>query len=180
MTLDQFPSPAELWHRYRVHKGLVDEHEDTVLQDHFFESGGKKPRYYQRVAINRVVEAAAKGDDRLLLVMANPQLLPRQICGLRTRLRRRVDVTSSGEASWILFATPKTASKTAKELGLRVHAGHGLDYGNVWRVAALPEVEELNIGFAIIARSLFVGLTNATREMRDEMLRAREVANAHA
>jgi pyridoxine 5-phosphate synthase len=73
------------------------------------------------------------------------------------------------------FLALKTAATSAKELGLRVHAGHGLAYRNVWRVAALPEVEELNIGFAIVARAIFIGLEAAVREMRDEMLRAREL-----
>jgi pyridoxine 5-phosphate synthase len=76
------------------------------------------------------------------------------------------------------FVALREAARSAKTLGLRVHAGHGLTYRNVWRVAGLPEVEELNIGFAIVARALFVGLTQAVREMRDEMLRAREVAMA--
>jgi pyridoxine 5-phosphate synthase len=74
------------------------------------------------------------------------------------------------------FLAIRQAAVTARQLGLRVHAGHGLDYGNVGRVAALPDVEELNIGFAIVARALFTGLTRAVREMREEMLRAREVA----
>jgi pyridoxine 5-phosphate synthase len=74
------------------------------------------------------------------------------------------------------FVALRTAARTAHELGLRVHAGHGLDYRNVWRVASLPEVEELNIGFAIVARSVFTGLASAVREMREEMLRARELA----
>jgi pyridoxine 5-phosphate synthase len=74
------------------------------------------------------------------------------------------------------FQALRRAAVSARQLGLRVHAGHGLDYANVMHVAALPEVEELNIGFAIVARALFVGLREAVREMRDLMWRAREVA----
>ena len=74
------------------------------------------------------------------------------------------------------FQALKRAAVSAHELGLRVHAGHGLDTFNVSRVAALPEVEELNIGFAIIARALFVGLQAAVREMKDLVLRARDIA----
>ena len=70
LALDEFPSPAELWQRYRRWKGLSDEAERVVLQDYYAEAGGKEPRYYQRVAINRAVEAVAQGDTRLLLVMA--------------------------------------------------------------------------------------------------------------
>jgi pyridoxine 5-phosphate synthase len=65
------------------------------------------------------------------------------------------------------------AAVTAKSLGFRVHAGHGLDYGNVARVAALPEVEELNIGFSIVARAVFSGLEAAVAEMRLRIAGAR-------
>lgn len=57
------------------------------------------------------------------------------------------------------------AAEAAHELGLRVNAGHGLDYENVLAVARLPHVEELNIGFAIVARSLFEGVEVAVGEM---------------
>jgi pyridoxine 5-phosphate synthase len=76
------------------------------------------------------------------------------------------------------FMALRQAAAAARQLGMRVHAGHGLDYRNVWRVASLPEVEELNIGFAIVARAVFVGLTQAVREMRTEMLRASALAEA--
>lgn len=72
------------------------------------------------------------------------------------------------------FLAIQRAARTAHELGLRVHAGHGLDYQNVGRIAAVREIEELNIGFAVVARALFTGLTSAVREIRTEMLRARE------
>jgi pyridoxine 5-phosphate synthase len=58
------------------------------------------------------------------------------------------------------------AAAAAHALGLRVNAGHGLDYTNVGPIAQLPHVEELNIGFSIVARSVFNGLEAAVREMR--------------
>ncbi|MEQ1692179.1 MAG: pyridoxine 5'-phosphate synthase [Gemmatimonas sp.] len=58
-------------------------------------------------------------------------------------------------------------------LGMKVHAGHGLSMHNVARVAAIPEIEELNIGHAIVGRALFVGIGDAVREIRREMDRAR-------
>jgi len=70
LPLDAFPSPATLWARYRTWKGLTPEAEETVLQDYFEDAGGKTPRYYQVNAINAAVEAIAKGQDRILLVMA--------------------------------------------------------------------------------------------------------------
>jgi pyridoxine 5-phosphate synthase len=59
----------------------------------------------------------------------------------------------------------KIAAKRAEEVGFRVAAGHGLHYGNVAAVAALPGIEELNIGHSIIARAVLVGLDAAVREM---------------
>ncbi len=62
----------------------------------------------------------------------------------------------------------------AKSLGLQVNAGHGLHYHNVQAVAALPDLVELNIGHAIIAQALFVGLSAAVQEMKALMLQARK------
>ena len=66
-----------------------------------------------------------------------------------------------------------TASKLGRELGLAVHAGHGLTVRNVGPVAAIPEIEELNIGHSIISRAVFVGIELAVREIREVMDRAR-------
>jgi pyridoxine 5-phosphate synthase len=60
----------------------------------------------------------------------------------------------------------KRAAAHARALGLAVHAGHGLTYHNVQPVAAIPEVEELNIGHSIVSRAVAVGLEQAVREMR--------------
>ena len=70
LPLDAFPSPADLWARYRAWKGLTPEAEEIVLQDYFEDGGGKTPRYYQVNAVNAAIEAIAKGQDRILLVMA--------------------------------------------------------------------------------------------------------------
>src|SRR5450631_3972281 len=70
LTLDAFPSPADLWSRYRAWKGLTPEAEQIVLQDYFDDGSGKAPRYYQINAVNAAIEAIAKGRDRVLLVMA--------------------------------------------------------------------------------------------------------------
>lgn len=61
----------------------------------------------------------------------------------------------------------KTACALAENLGIRVNAGHGLNYKNTRAVAAIPQVEELNIGFSIIARALRVGIRQAVQEMLD-------------
>ena len=69
--IDDFPSPQELWKRYKKLKGIEEETETSVAeQDYFFDSSGKKPRYSQQIAINRIVEAIGKGENRTLLVLA--------------------------------------------------------------------------------------------------------------
>jgi pyridoxine 5-phosphate synthase len=65
------------------------------------------------------------------------------------------------------------AARLARKLGLRVHAGHGLGYGNVGPIAALTEIGELNIGHSIVARALLVGMERAVREMTEAMRSAR-------
>ena len=69
--LDHFPTPDELWNCYKRYNGLTSkEEEDTSLCSYYFDSTGRSPRYYQRIAINRTVEAIARGQNRILLVMA--------------------------------------------------------------------------------------------------------------
>ena len=70
VALDAFPSPDELWERYRQAKGLDAPAEQIVTQDYYTDTSGKEPRYYQVNAINRVVEAVAQDQKRVLLVMA--------------------------------------------------------------------------------------------------------------
>ncbi len=70
LALDAFPSPAELWARFRAWKGLDAAAEQIVLQDYHDDGSGKTPRYYQINAVNAAIEAIAKGQGRVLLVMA--------------------------------------------------------------------------------------------------------------
>jgi pyridoxine 5-phosphate synthase len=67
----------------------------------------------------------------------------------------------------------REGARLGRSLGLAVHAGHGLTTSNVGPVAAIPEVEELNIGHHVIARAIFVGLETAVRELRAAMDAAR-------
>jgi type I restriction enzyme R subunit len=70
LALDAFPSPEDLWTRYRAWKGLTDATEKLARQPYYDDPGGKEPRYYQRIAVQRTVEAIAAGQRRILLVMA--------------------------------------------------------------------------------------------------------------
>lgn len=73
----------------------------------------------------------------------------------------------------------RDAAGAAADLGLAVHAGHGLTARNLGPVAAIPEIEELNIGHSIIARAIFVGLVAAVREVRDAMDASRGISPRH-
>jgi pyridoxine 5-phosphate synthase len=66
-----------------------------------------------------------------------------------------------------------SGAELARSAGLEVHAGHGLDYGTAERIAALPQIVELNIGYAMIGEALFVGLGETVRQMRAAMDRGR-------
>lgn len=71
LPLDAFPSPEALWEKYKTYKGIAgDTAEKIAQQDYFFDGSNRAPRYYQQIAVNRTVEAIAKGQDRILLVMA--------------------------------------------------------------------------------------------------------------
>jgi type I restriction enzyme R subunit len=71
LTLDEFPSPQELWQRYCVWKGLATQESRKTVETPYYDDGsGKTPRYYQVNAINRTIEAIARSQQRILLVMA--------------------------------------------------------------------------------------------------------------
>ncbi len=71
LTLESFPAPAELWEIYKKYKHIeTPEQESIATVDYFFDGSGRAPRYYQQIAINRAVEAIARGQNRILLVMA--------------------------------------------------------------------------------------------------------------
>src|SRR5260370_36405199 len=67
ITMDQFPSPLELWQRYLLWKGIAPEAEPVYAQDYY---PGKPARYYQLNAVNRAIEAVTKGQSRILLGIA--------------------------------------------------------------------------------------------------------------
>jgi len=70
LTLEEFPSPETLYQRYRLDKGIDEAEEKVMLEPYYYIPNYKKPRYYQRIAINRTVDAVAKGQNRVLVVSA--------------------------------------------------------------------------------------------------------------
>lgn len=70
LSLDEFPSPDDLWSRYRAWKGITGEAERLVRFPYYEDATGREPRYYQRIAIQRTIEAVVRGERRILLAMA--------------------------------------------------------------------------------------------------------------
>ncbi|MDR0498557.1 MAG: DEAD/DEAH box helicase family protein [Holophagales bacterium] len=70
IALEDFPTPDELWARYIGEHQITPEQEKLITEPYHFQRGDKTPRYYQRVAINRTIEAVARGQNRILLIMA--------------------------------------------------------------------------------------------------------------
>lgn len=80
----------------------------------------------------------------------------------------------AGEAAAHELERIRAAVALGTRLGLKVNAGHGLNFANVGPIAALPEIAELNIGHALVADAIFMGWQNAIREMKRLMLEARQ------
>ena len=70
LSLDEFPAPEELWERYKVWKGLSQQSEELVTSQEYQYLSEEQPRYYQQLAVNRTIEAIARGQKRVLLAMA--------------------------------------------------------------------------------------------------------------
>lgn len=69
--LDDFPTPEQIWEKYKQYKGIsTNQAEIIASQEYFFDGTNRKPRYYQQIAVNRTVESIANGQNRILLVMA--------------------------------------------------------------------------------------------------------------
>ena len=70
ISLADFPTPNELWNRYKQNQHIDEEQERKIFSEYYDDGTGRSPRYYQRIAINKTIEAIAKGQNRILLVMA--------------------------------------------------------------------------------------------------------------
>ena len=70
LKLEEFPSPEDLYRKYKIDKGIYEAEEKVILAPYYYIPDYKTPRYYQRVAINKTVDAVAKGQNRVLLVSA--------------------------------------------------------------------------------------------------------------
>jgi len=134
----------------------------------------------QRARVQAACERLAAANVRVsLFIDAEPeQVAAAAECGapcIEIHTGHFADVNTpaarAGELARIVEAV-----RLGVEAGLKVHAGHGLNYHNVGEIAALADIIELNIGHAIIARALFTGLAEAVREMKRLMLAAHQSA----
>jgi len=150
---------------------LVPERREELTTEGGLDVAGQLPRLRDACA-----RLAAAGIRVSLFIDADPgQVAAAAECGapcIEIHTGHFADATDD-RAEAAELARIEDAVRQGTAAGLTVHAGHGLHYGNVHRIAALPDVHELNIGHAIVARALFTGLSAAVAEMKTLMRQAR-------
>lgn len=160
--------------RLRPHQAtLVPERREEITTEGGLDCGGGAAA---RIA-SALTRLAAAGVRTSLFISPDPEA----VAAAAALLPDAVELhTGRYAGSWrtggAALAEIGAAARQARALGLAVHAGHGLTYENVGPVAALPEIEELNIGHSIISRAVFVGIERAVREMRERIDRARDAS----
>jgi len=126
----------------------------------------------QRAAIERVVRAL-RGGGRRVSLFVDPDLeqlrASRDVGADTVELHTGTYCDAPDDVRQAELARLAAAAREGHRLGLEIAAGHGLHYTNVQPVAAIPEIVELNIGHAIVARAVLVGLERAVREMKEQI-----------
>ncbi|MBU2828351.1 MAG: pyridoxine 5'-phosphate synthase [Acidithiobacillus ferriphilus] len=150
---------------------LVPERRAELTTEGGLDVAGQLPRIKeacQRLAAAKIRVSLFIDPDPFQLEAAMETGAP--VVELHTgRYANAADAASRAEELGLIIS----AVSFADSLGLQVNAGHGLDYHNVQAIAAIPNVRELNIGHAIIAHALFVGMAVAVADMKRLMLEAR-------
>jgi pyridoxine 5-phosphate synthase len=154
-----------------VQATLVPEKRQEVTSEGGLDLASDETRGSVAAALGRLVEAGIRTslfidpDNRAIEVAA-------EVGAHAVELHTGEYANASGEARGHQLGRLAAAAAAAHERGLHVHAGHGLTYENVIPVAALPHLEELNIGHSVVSRAVLVGMERAVREMLDLMRRA--------
>jgi pyridoxine 5-phosphate synthase len=145
---------------------LVPEKREEVTTEGGLDLGVGSNRDALREALRRLKEAGIRTS---LFVNPDTEALERsrELGADAVELHTGEYANTRGDARGRELARLARVAREGRAMGLAVHAGHGLTYENVLPVAAIREIEELNIGHSIVARSLFVGLERAVREMGD-------------
>jgi len=163
------PEMLALAERIRPHQvTLVPERREEVTTE-----GGLAVNAGAKVLAPALARLRSAGIRTSLFIDPDPESITRshELGADAVELHTGTYAHSPGEGPSL--AALRTGARLAASLGLAVHAGHGLTTANVGPVAAIPEIEELNIGHHVISRAIFVGLDAAVRELRAAMDAAR-------
>lgn len=166
LELATSPDVVELAGRLRPYQAtLVPERREEITTEGGLDLSRPNPR--MRETIRRLEEAGAR-----ISLFIDPDL--RTVDAAKDLGVPAIELHTGRYAnSWRQNNTAleelQRAARHAADMGLFVHAGHGLTYANVAPVAAIPEIEELNIGHSVVSRSVMVGMRQAVEEMRRAM-----------
>ncbi|MGW8265746.1 MAG: pyridoxine 5'-phosphate synthase [Longimicrobiales bacterium] len=143
---------------------LVPEKRQEVTTEGGLNLSGPETTEALGLALRRLRDAGIRTS---LFIDPEPESLERsrELGADAVELHTGEYANARGEARGIELARLARMAREGRRMGLGVHAGHGLTYENVLPVAAIREIEELNIGHSIISRAVFVGLERAVREM---------------
>ena len=161
---------AEEWRPYQC--TLVPERREEVTTEGGIELHSEAARRWVGEAVRRLKEAGIRAS---LFIDPDAEAV-RASVGLgadAVELHTGEYANTRGAERQEQLGRLRRAAALGRSVGLAVHAGHGLTYENVAPVAAVDEIEELNIGHSIVSRSVFTGIERATREMAELLRRAR-------
>jgi pyridoxine 5-phosphate synthase len=142
---------------------LVPEKREEVTTEGGLDAAG------QVRSLTRVVRRLQKAGIKVALFVDPVQ---RQVRASRETGAEAIEINTgkyseaAGDRASRELEKIRSAAALGAGMGLRVHAGHGLNYRNVFPIIAIEEIEELNIGHSIVSRAVFVGLEKAVREMK--------------
>ncbi len=154
-----------------VQATLVPEKREEVTTEGGLDMGSEDTLGPLEEAVRRLREAGIRSS---LFIDPDPAALERskEVGADAVELHTGEYANAKGNARGAELKRLARAAVQGHELGMSVHAGHGLTYQNVVPVAAIPQIEELNIGHSIVSRAVFVGLERAVREMASLLERA--------
>ena len=161
---------AEEW---RPHQAtLVPERREEVTTEGGIELHSEAARRWIGEAVRRLKDAGIRTS---LFIDPDPDSVraSRDLGADAVELHTGEYANTHGPERQEQLARLRRAAALGRSVGLAVHAGHGLTYENVIPVAAIEEIEELNIGHSIVSRAVFTGIERATREMAEIVRRAR-------
>jgi pyridoxine 5-phosphate synthase len=161
---------AEEW---RPHQAtLVPERREEVTTEGGIELHSEAARRWIGEAVRRLKETGIRS-SLFIDPDADAVRASRELGADAVELHTGEYANTRGAERQEQLARLRRAAALGRSVGLAVHAGHGLTYENVTPVAAIEEIEELNIGHSIVSRALFTGIERATREMAEIVRRAR-------